>query len=220
MVESSLKVNSVRLIGDGARYKRRYTAAVHWSRFTTIIQSAYLTYKGVTGYACKHDCGPHGSCQCGVCAAVGNKQNCFLPDCDTCNTDKFKSLVIHLLLFAIVLFNLFYSVILILTIGTNSYNDTLHSFLGFKCCLFNPQLCRFNTRSVRRKFKLLKLCSLWPLFWLPPYVQFVGNVLVLFFLYLYTKHIFKAVLDLTYNTLAEELFPSDHLMVVAEVVKQ
>ncbi|XP_045166717.2 uncharacterized protein LOC123530085 isoform X2 [Mercenaria mercenaria] len=218
LMESKLHVKSVKLIGNGDRYKQRYKAAIHWSRFTNIIQSAYLSYKGVTGYPCKHDCGPRGSCQCGVCVAIGNKQDCLLPNCDTCNNSTFKSLVAHSILFVMVMFHLFYAIVLILTIGANSYGDTLYSILGFKCCLFNPKLCKFRGTSFRRKQKFIKVSQVWPVFWLPPYVQFFGSLIVLLFLCMYTKTVFRTVLDLTYTVLDEELFPSDHLMVVAHVI--
>ncbi|XP_060581006.1 uncharacterized protein LOC132737690 isoform X1 [Ruditapes philippinarum] len=220
LVESKLSVKNAKVIGNGERYKQRYKAAVHWSRFTTVIQSAYLSYQGVEGYPCSHDCGPHGSCQCGVCVAIGNKKDCLLPYCDNCISDVLENLVLHFIIFVIVLFHLFYSVVLILTIGANSYGDTLHSILGFKCCLFNPKLCKFSGKTFGRKQQCLKFCQMWPLFWFPPYIQFFGCLIILYSFSIYTKRVFKPVLDLTYTVLEEELFPSDHLMVVAHVVKE
>lgn len=218
LVASRLKVQSIHLIGNGTRYKQRYKAAVHWSRFATIVQSAYLSYQGVSGFPCQHDCGPQGSCQCGVCVAVGNHRDCHLPNCDTCNTVVFKTLVLHIFLYVTIGFHLFYSVVIILTVGASSYGDTMYSILGFKCCLFNPKLCKSSTSTARRKQVLLKLCQWWPLFRLSPYVQFVVNAIAIWSMSIYTKTVFKSVIDCTYNVLEEELFPSDHLMVVAHIV--
>lgn len=219
LVEPSIHVKSVQILGNGTRYKRRYSGAVHWSRFISIIQSAYMSYQGVEGYSCLHDCGPHGSCICGVCVAVGNKNGCHLPNCDICNKDVFTSIVKHFTIFIIVLLHLCYTVLIIMTIGTNSYGDSLYSILGWKCCLFNPRLCKSTSFTVRHKHKLLKVCRLWPLFRLPPYVQLFMYTLSLVIIYFYCSQTFHHIIDTTYNVLDEELFPSDHLFVVAKIEK-
>ncbi|KAL4234623.1 hypothetical protein ACF0H5_006264 [Mactra antiquata] len=217
LVESSLKIEDIKLLGDGFRYKRRYTGLIHWSRFISIIQSVYLSYQGVEGYSCLHDCGPHGSCICGVCVAIGNQDGCLLPDCDICNKEKFVSIISYLILFFVIFLHLCYSVIVIMTVGSNNYGDTLYSILGWKCCLFNPRLCKVMTVTHRQRYKCLKLCKYWPIFRLPPYLQFVLYTIFLVIFYFYCKHTFQPIINITYNVLDEEFFPSDHMFVVAYV---
>lgn len=218
IVSSSLTVKSVELQGNGVRYKQKYTAAIHWERFITIIKAARLSYLGVSGYSCYHDCGPSGSCQCGVCVAVGNKQNCDLPNCDTCNADIYYTIVTHSIIFMFILFHLFHAVILVLTIGAGSYGNTMYSIFGFNCCLFNPDLCRKTVRTFQRKNRCMRFLNIWPIFRLPPYIQLFLSAVVLVMFCFYVHRKLDAIINLTYNALDEEFFPSDHLMLTADIM--
>lgn len=217
LLSSSLSVHSTQLLGNGSRYKQRYTASIHWERFISIIKAAKLSYDGVSGYSCTQDCGPSGSCQCAVCVAVGNKKDCNLPDCDVCGAELYTRLVRYSIVSVIILFHVFYAIITVLTVGAGSYGNTMYSILGFNCCLLNPDLCKKNVFSFRRKYKWARLLQAWPLFQLPPYIQLVFSILLLAGFYIYVRNKLGAVITLAYNTLEEEFFPSDHLMLTANI---
>lgn len=204
-------------MGNGSRYKQRYTASIHWNRFMTIVYAARLSSSGVVGYSCKHDCGPSGSCQCGVCIKVGNNKNCMLPNCSTCSAEMYDMLVRCFSIFVILLFHLFYAVIIVLTIGAGSYGNTVYSILGCNCCLLNPDLCKKNVQYFNRRNKCLRFLNLWPLFRLPPYVQLVLSSISLVIFYFYVLYKFDAIINLAYNVLDEEFYPSDHLMLSAKI---
>ncbi|WAR26009.1 hypothetical protein MAR_011713 [Mya arenaria] len=215
LVNSNLQVTAVNVIGNGSDYKQKYNSSIYWHRLLTVVQSSWLSYKGVKGYPCKHDCGPQGSCKCGICVAIGNKNGCNLPDCKQCDSEVFVGLLLHLIPFMICLVHLIYSVIVILTIGAGSYGETVHSIFGLKCCLFNADL--FKSPSFRRKGRCLRICQKWPLFKLPPYCQLlVSLVFIVAFTYYFT-HKFLFLFEMAQTVLPEESFPSDHLMLYAEI---
>ncbi|KAH3893227.1 uncharacterized protein LOC127859717 isoform X1 [Dreissena polymorpha] len=217
IVSSHLHVKSVRRLGDGSRYRQRYEGAIHWSRFVTVVQSAWLSYHGISGYPCRHDCGPHGSCICGICVAVGNENNCRLPNCEQCNEQTFKRGLVIFVIFLFFFVHLFHSILAILSVGSSSYGDVVYSILGFKCCLFNPKLCETQSKFSRKTNVLLRHCQKWLIFRLPPYWQLLLSIVLFICLYIYAKNVLVNVIDITYNILAEEFFPSDHLMVIADV---
>ena len=205
------------LTGNGSRYRDVYKPSIHWLRFSTILQSSVLSYQGIDGYSCFHDCGPHGSCICGVCKSGGNQNTCNLKDCDLCNEELFKRLFLHFVLFLIILLHLFYSLVIILVVGAGSYSETMFSILGCNCCLMNPKLCISTVRIHTRRYRLMKLCQIWPLFKLPPCIQFVVSFVSFILFIAYVKSWLHPVLELTYAALDEEFYPSDHLMLTAEI---
>ena len=217
IVSSSLNVHSVTLLGNGSYYKQRYKALIHFDRFMSILNAAKLSYHGVSGYSCMQDCGPHGSCQCGICVGVGNNQNCDLPNCPICDVETYKTIRTYCIISVIIILHLFYSVVLVLTIGAGSYGNTIHSILGFQCCLFNPDLCKKSVRNFQRKNKFLRLLHIWPIFRLPPYVQLLLSSVTLTLFLLYVRNKLDAIFILSYSTLVEEFFPSDHLMLTAHL---
>ena len=211
-------MKSVSLLGNGSRYKDLYRPSIHWSRFTSIIHSSYLSYYGVDGYPCLHDCGPRGSCICGVCRTGGNKDTCTLKDCDICSGALFKTLVFKSILLGIIVFHLFYACILILVVGAGSYSESVFSILGCNCCLCNPKLCMRTVKVYSRRHSFLKVCQVWPVFRLPPYTQLFLSVLSFILFLTYMRSWLHEVIDLTYATMEEEFFPSDHLMLTAEIM--
>ena len=217
LVSSHLRVDFVSLLGNGSRYRDTYEPSIHWSRFTSIVHSSFLSYQGINGYPCLHDCGPHGSCVCGVCKNGGNKDSCSLQHCDICSEELFKKLILISLFFIIIIFHLFYSCVLILVVGAGSYSESVFSILGCNCCLCNPKLCMATVRIYSRRHKFLRLCHIWPVFKLPPYMQLFLSASSFILFLTYVRSWLHAVLDLTYATMNEEFFPSDHLMLTAEV---
>ena len=216
LVSTDLQVTSAALSGHGDVYKQQYNSSIYWSRLRIVIQSSWLSYKGVSGYPCRHDCGPHGSCQCGICVAVGNKHDCNLPNCSYCDSQTFSAILGYSVPCVACVLHLLFAVVSVLTVAAGSYGDTVFSILGYKCCLFNPRLFR-TYPSQKRAQKLLKFCNKWPFFRLPPCGQLVTSLLLCAMCLFYVRHRFAHVLDLAANILPEELFPSDHLMLTATI---
>lgn len=203
--------------GNGSRYRDSYRPSIHWQRFTAILQSSFLSYQGVDGYPCYYDCGPRGSCICGVCRSGGNKDSCSLKACDVCTEELFKRVILNSVLFFIIVIHLFYSVISILVIGAGFYSESVFSILGCNCCLCNPKLCLATVKLHTRRYRLLKMCQIWPIFRLPPYLQlFISSVALIFFI-TYVRSWLDPVLEVTYAVMDEEFYPSDHLMLTVEI---
>ena len=217
LVSSHFQIESISLIGNGSRYKDVYKSSIHWLRFTSVIQSSFLSYQDVDGYPCLHDCGPHGSCICGVCRSGGNKNSCSLKDCDICSKELFQRLILNFILFSIIFIHLFYSLVVILVVGAGSYSESLFSILGCNCCLCNPRLCLTTIKLHSRRYRLMRVCQFWPVFRLPPYLQLFLSFGSLILFMTYVRSWLHPVLDLTYATMDEEFFPSDHLMFTAEI---
>lgn len=219
-VSSGLTAENLKIVGAGSRYKSRYSLNIFWERFQTIVQTSDLSQQGVKGYPCLQDCGPHGSCICGVCAAIGNEKDCLLPNCDICKQSLSFEVNIFVILVAVVAFHLFFGVLQIFIVAAASYTKVsgkLNSALGLQCCLLNPQLWGSSMREHQRKFKILRICRSWPLFNLPPYIQVLIAFIALYLVYASFNVVFAQVIELTYNALNEEFFPSDHLMLIADI---
>ena len=212
-----MRVKSAILKGDGKYYKQRYHSSIIFERFLTIARASYLSYSGTKGYSCVHDCGPHGSCQCGVCVSGGNDIGCLLEDCLSCDKTMYQNLIIYTTVFVILVFHLFCAVFAILIIASNSYGDAVYNILGFSCCLMSKELFVSNFQSYRRKYSILRICRIWPLFRLPPYFQLLISLIGLLCFYFRARRLFAPALDITYSIMAEEYFPSDHLMLTLEI---
>lgn len=217
LVSSHFQIESISLIGNGSRYKDVYKSSIHWLRFTSVFQSSFLSYQDVDGYPCLHDCGPHGSCICGVCRSGGNKDSCSLKDCDICSKELFQRLILNFVLFSVIFIHLFYSLVVILVVGAGSYSESLFSILGCNCCLCNPRLCLTTIKLHSRRYRLMRVCQVWPVFRLPPYLQLFLSFGSLILFMTYVRSWLHPVLDLTYAAMDEEFFPSDHLMFTAEI---
>ncbi|GFO01929.1 endonuclease/exonuclease/phosphatase family protein [Plakobranchus ocellatus] len=86
LVSPSFQVKRTFLSGQGESYRDEFIFSILLSRAKRVLRSGYDSFIGKTGYSCLHDCGPHGSCRCGVCVKGGNQLNCDLPDCFECNS--------------------------------------------------------------------------------------------------------------------------------------
>ncbi|KAK3579046.1 hypothetical protein CHS0354_029903 [Potamilus streckersoni] len=71
LISSNFQVLDAVLSGNGSYYRQHFQGTIHYHRFVIIIESAFLSYMGYFGYPCLQDCGPHGSCRCGVCVKGG-----------------------------------------------------------------------------------------------------------------------------------------------------
>ncbi|KAK3101761.1 hypothetical protein FSP39_006160 [Pinctada imbricata] len=214
LVSSNLRPVSAELTGDGRFYKDLYSGSIMYHRFRTVIQSAFLSYRGIAGYSCLQDCGPNGSCRCGVCVKGGNQNNCQLPDCVECNSHIYKLYVAFIMISLTLLIHLFYAVVIILVTGSDYRREELFNILGCNCCLCNKNLYRKGTS---RKHKLLKLLQRWPLFRLPPYLLLVLTLIMLLVTYFYGKSVFADTFKTVYSVMEEEYFPSDHLMLTVGI---
>ncbi|XP_063438028.1 uncharacterized protein LOC134719030 [Mytilus trossulus] len=211
MVNSETEVISASLSGHGTIYKRQYKSSIVFSRFQTVLKQAALSYHSISGFSCFHDCGPHGSCRCGVCVADGNDKTCHLPNCIECNAIFYNNYFIMTCIAIFVLIHVFFAVLSILITAANFKGETISSLLGFKCCLCNPDLYTKPILLTRRS-KFIKICHKWPLFRIPPcYLLFISSVSFVFVLIVIKYH-FSDMIKTVNNILDEEYFPSDHLM--------
>ena len=211
LVSSDIEVMGATLSGNGTTYRHQYKSGIGLHRLQTILSHAALSYQGTSGYSCLHDCGPHGSCRCGICVAIGNEKTCNLPYCGECNGEIYRNYIIVACIAIVILLHLFYAALSILITGANFRGESVFSILGFNCCLCNPDLFR-KPKLLTRRSQFLKIFFKWPFFRLPPCYLLVISCIAFLFLIFYVKSIFARTLKSVYNVLEEEYFPSDHLM--------
>lgn len=206
------------LVGSGDAYENRYYSSIILNRFWTIVSQARNSYTGLAGYPCLHDCGPHGSCRCGVCVRGGNTNNCLLPNCKECSSTVFRNLVIYGFVLAFCLVHLLYAAVLVLNRSVRRHGRTIRQIFGCNCCLCNPSL--YSGMSFPRTVggRYTKVQRLWPFLRLPPMV-FLITFLTFSLLTFYAGKlvVFSEMLNTTYRVMDEELYPSDHLMVIADL---
>ncbi|KAJ8301501.1 hypothetical protein KUTeg_020488 [Tegillarca granosa] len=208
---------SSRIVGDGATYRAKFNHSIMYYRTKILLYNSYLSYKNTIGYSCEHDCGPHGSCRCGICVKGGNQNGCLLPECSECNRKTFQNVLCYLFVFSFTIIHLFYGILSVLLTGSNYKRDAVFSILGCNCCLCNRKL--FTPQNFNpRKYKFLKWCRLWPLFRLPPYLLLAISMLSLIIIYLVLKNlVFSESLKTINSVMDEEFYISDHLMLIAEL---
>ena len=98
---TGLQVMSAEVHGDGKIYQQKYSLQNKWQRLKTAFWMAKeTTYGPRFKYTCHQDCGPHGSCRCGVCVKGGDQNNCELPFCYECDTEHYNSLILIGVLYA------------------------------------------------------------------------------------------------------------------------
>lgn len=216
IISSDIEVVDGHLSGTGNKYRSQYKTSIILNRFRTVLNHAALSYYKTSGYSCLHDCGPHGSCRCGVCVAIGNEHTCQLPDCEECSGDIYRHYVILLCIAVFVLIHLFYSVLSILITGAKFRGESVYTILGFKCCLFNPDLYKRPILMTRRS-KFLKICNKWPLFKLPPCHLLLISSIVVNVVFISAKFMFVNTLKSINKILDEEFYPSDHLMLTVKL---
>ncbi|XP_064606868.1 uncharacterized protein LOC135471533 [Liolophura sinensis] len=218
LASSVFKPTSLFLVGSGDAYEKRYHHSIVLDRFWTIVSQAGNSYAGLQGYPCLHDCGPHGSCRCGVCVGGGNTNTCLLPNCKECSSTLFRNLVIYGFMLAICLVHLLYAAVLVLNRSVRRHGRTIRQIFGCNCCLCNPSL--YSGMSFPRNvgWRSSKLQRLWPCLRMPPMVFFMIFLTFSLLMFYIGKHlVFSEMLNTTYSIMNEELYPSDHLMVIADL---
>ncbi|CAI9721317.1 Hypothetical predicted protein [Octopus vulgaris] len=203
LVSKSFKILSCNLHGNGNFYKKKYKTLIFWHRFQRVIKSAYEAFQGFSGYSCTQDCGPHGSCRCGVCVNIGNQKDCLLIDCSECNSFMFL-LFILLTLFACLLSSVTVLALILFLFSRISVR-TFH-------CLYSVKLY-FNTRAYSR---LRILYRFFPFIKAPLPFLLVCIVTNLVF-YTVITFIFSGTLQTIFRVMAEEFYPSDHLMISSQL---
>lgn len=211
-MDKKFSIRNTRLAGNGTLLNPSHHNSVVFSRFKSLLYSAYLARVPVAGHTCLQDCGPNGSCRCGMCVSGDDKNNCLLNECSECDSNTFFYFLIFSISFLIVLLHLMLSVVLILVTASHFEGHAIFSILGCNCCLCNPQL--FVTRKVRRHM-FFRCCYRWPLFNVPPFFLFVLSVVALILLLFIMKKFFKSSLATINSIMTEEYYPSDHLLLTA-----
>ncbi|XP_038061462.1 uncharacterized protein LOC119732137 [Patiria miniata] len=215
----SWRVNSCHLLGHGEEYAKMLTLRITWNRLTTLLSAAENAfYPTTTPRGCLHDCGPHGSCRCGICVSGGDKNRCEIPNCPECSADVFRNYLIIKVLFIILVVQFLVSLVLFVLQCRARRKQALSSgssSLIFSCCSFG------NRYSATPKVPRSRLCMvhllrfIWPLLYMrPSYQLFICSVCCVL-LFVLCFHLFEDALRVIYAVLPEELNPSDHLMVVA-----
>ena len=214
-MNSKIQVKSVTLIGDGQFYKNMYSSSIRFHRMKTLIHHAHLSYMGVKGYPCVQDCGPNGSCRCGMCVKGDNSNNCDLPNCQECDYNIYQSFLLFSFIFVTVWFHLFFAILMMLVNGADFRKEALFQILGCNCCLCHPD--NFKKRHTPFRNRLFRLCMKWPLFKLPPFYLFLMCVIILSITYYNFNKVFEKSLNTVSMAMDEEYYPSDHLMVTAVI---
>ena len=170
-----------------------------------MISSSYDCFHGIYGYSCIQDCGPRGSCRCGVCVNIGNGNNCLLIDCNECNSSKFVAFLIFVFIAAILIG---FTLLAILQLMLTTVRSTSRTY----CCLCNPRL--YYSAILHSKFRILQR--------LFPFIKSSMSCLLLCFLInlifiTFASYIFSSTLHTVFQVMAEEFYPSDHLMLTSEL---
>lgn len=177
-------VDTKLLSGTGYKDSYYYSLLNIWYRLQTVMSFANKTLEGTVTYTCHQDCGPHGSCRCGVCVQGGADNNCDLQFCYECSPAHYNSF-------------------LVLAFCAGVYG-VLTIYILFKVILrfISPRGRRYNQRI---------------LFVMPNKTLFMFLVLTVFIIYLITILNFSDTLDTVIGRIPEEMFPSDHKMVVSNL---
>ena len=185
--KTGIQVESAQQVGDGSEYKQRYSFWNKWSRLKTVITMAKAASTKLQSnsftYPCYQDCGPHGSCRCGVCVA-GSDNSCNLLSCSECDKSHYNiylAITFAVVLYTLLLFYIFAKVIL-------------------RCYILRDR------RACRRI-----------VFLFPNRLLMVFLVSTALSLLVFVIHIFGDSLETVNNRLIEEMFPSDHLMLLAKL---
>lgn len=182
---TGLQVVSAEINGDGKIYQQKYSLQNKWQR----LKKAYLMAKETAygprfKYTCHQDCGPHGSCRCGVCVKGGDTNNCELPFCFECNAEHFNNFILIFVL----------------------YSTTLVFFLYILIKML-IQRCFSKMRRVHARV----------LFLLSNRTLGIVVVCLMAALYFITMTLLQDTLETVNGRIAEEMFPSDHMMVTASL---
>lgn len=169
---------------------------------------------GKTGYSCLQDCGPHGSCRCGVCIKGGNNNSCLLPDCPECSPMLLMAFLAYIGLFCYLILLTLLASVKILVVASDFKNTSIVAY-GCTCCLCNPLLIRSSTLSSRHWLGRCLWCL--GLRRVPPAYLLLSSTLLIILCILGGGIIFSQSLETLHSLMAEELFPSDHLLLVVNL---
>ena len=203
------------LQGDGGAYKVKHSSDLFFHRLHTVVRAAKQAYSGGQGYPCLQDCGPHGTCRCGVCVRKEQGDNCDLQGCEECSAGVFSHLCVFLTIIILLLILAGTAAVKFLVVAARI--DQSGGFLmpGFTCCLCNPLLVRQPTFSSRTQLgRFLRILIIGRL---PPAILLVLSVITMALCSAVAAVWFRATLDTAASVMAEEYFPSDHLMVVTRL---
>jgi hypothetical protein len=214
-VNSKLELKSASVTGDGSFYREMYGSSIRFHRIKTLIHHSYLSYMGVAGYSCLQDCGPKGSCRCGMCVKGDNSNNCDIPNCQECNHDTYKNFVLFSFIFGVVCLHLFFAILTMLINGADFRREAVFEILGCNCCLCHPD--NFKKQRSSSRNRLFRFCMKWPLFRLPPFYIFIISVISLMFILYSFNGVFGHSLNTISMVMDEEYFPSDHMMLSAVI---
>ncbi|XP_005109216.1 uncharacterized protein LOC101847287 [Aplysia californica] len=214
LVPKNAEVESIALMGNGDDYASFYYFSIMAHRAKVIVAASYDSLRGRSGYPCRHDCGPHGSCRCGVCVRGGNNLNCDIPSCEECDSRAFVIFISLFTPFCVTATILFYAVLRMLVVSARFSQKDIEDILGYRCCLFNKRLFRFGALPRRYKTlvsRILCVCEL------PPLLLILLTVIILLILGTVMRYTLRDAIDVVYSVLPEELFPSDHLLLYASI---
>lgn len=174
------------LYGHGLHNGSSYSFWNYVSRFNTITQMSKNRWQGDKEfqYTCHIDCGPHGSCRCGVCVGGGDAFNCDLDECTECTS-------------------LHYHIIVMLR----------YTFTSFLVGVAYLSFCLVAKHSKLKAVRSLIFCPRW--FAYRHLTLYLSIGFVLF--YSVVKFGLSDVIRLVFDRIPEELYASDHLMVVSEI---
>lgn len=174
------------LVLSGLHYKDSYYYSLLniWYRLNTVMSFANKSLEGSVTYTCNQDCGPHGSCRCGVCVQGGDGNNCDLQFCYECSPAHYNAFLV------VAIFSLVYCILLLYII-------------------LKLLLRVISLRGRRYSQRLLFLLSNRSLFML--------LIFIIFIIYLITILNFTDTLDTVIGRIPEEMYPSDHRMVVTNI---
>lgn len=213
LLSQHFEVTGADLYGNDTMYKKKYNKSIKYNRLFAVIQSAYRSFQGIHENPCWHDCGPHGSCRCGICVAGGNKNNCQLPACIEC-MGYMWTIFISLSIF--IIFLSIHICAAMMQILLSSKNQNVYHYLGCTCCLCNPRLYVASTFLSRRS-KWTNFCARWPLFRIPPMILLFLCLIFVIATLVFGSEFFTESLEIVDKVMQEEFYPSDHLMLITQV---
>ena len=217
LVCERFRVTSAEVLGNGTVYRQRYFLHIWWNRFDNLLGAAVDSYQGRRGRSCPYDCGPHASCRCGVCVSGGDGRPCLLPACPECAPVTLVLVVVAVVTVIGLLAQLVYALLQVLHAMNRRSPDLVGPFLSLNCCLCNPRL--YAVPTVARRCRHSRLVRAWPCLRLPPVFLIVVSVLLAFLWLEIVLFVFREGLQDINSILPEEMYPSDHLLLVVQFQK-
>ncbi|XP_076447772.1 uncharacterized protein LOC143284717 [Babylonia areolata] len=223
LTSSTVRAAQVSLHGQGAEYKAKHSTDIFIRRLHRVMEAAHEAFNQRAGYPCLQDCGPHGRCRCGVCVkSEGEREACHLPDCEECSPAVFVRLCFLFSAAAFFFVLAGTACVKILVVASHIDQSGPGPSLwpgGFaSCCLCNPLILRQPTVTARHRVGRVLRCV--GVGRLPPVYLLLLSLTLMVVLVGVARVMFGPMLDTTRDVMAEEYFPSDHLMVAAKLEVQ